>query len=731
MLESDTPAMDRRVPLTLLALLALIAVQSFFPLLHVGLITNDDLKLGNAALDRGARGVAAWYLPFAVDSFVYFKAVSLAAIVADLVLFALFARSVFGCGEPFFLVLLLSLVGLQNSWEHSPLTAFPGLFTFTFAYLLGSFLAFQRFLARGGWRWLALSTTLFVLALCSYEMYILYTPVLFGLALLAGRTRRQALRAMAPHLVGVVLYVVAYLTSHLLRSGDYAGVTIAPGLDLLGAARVLWQFSISSLPGYFFFSQKYDFLLRSHSRLPGLPGLIETVSAGSLIKAALVGGVFAFLMARAHRASSSPQSSRRLAAITAAGLLYFFVPSALPALTEKYREEVKTQLGAQFSYFSLFAWVFAAAGLLLLASRGRPRAFWRRTTTIVTGLGLVAASLVVDFTNAAVGEWQAVSRDRFLILEELIATPDYAAIPEGSFLYAPSLWKPDGTIIFVGAAIDPRPSLDPRYENFWTLYFNLRGRKRVIVTDRLERIPPGQGFFYLNLVQLEPARTRYVVFGWVDRAGPSGTTLASDHLTVYDRSASTSARVGGAIVDRGTPTVVTLAGGGGQETTDRFLFDVGTRCLELGRLRRCAIVAAASSLDAESVFLAATESRQMIVRKRSGWFLDGWIGAEARATLFPDDDSRVIVDGYAPDYVFRSLGIRKITVTLELDGTAVATRDVTREGRFRVEAEVDRGPARDLVIRCGPLHKPPGPEDERDLCVVVNGVTLRKREPAE
>src|SRR6185295_3691089 len=45
--------------LVLWILLAVIAIQTLFPLLSVGLVTNDDLKLANAALDRGARGVAS------------------------------------------------------------------------------------------------------------------------------------------------------------------------------------------------------------------------------------------------------------------------------------------------------------------------------------------------------------------------------------------------------------------------------------------------------------------------------------------------------------------------------------------------------------------------------------------------------------------------------------------------------------------------------------------------
>jgi hypothetical protein len=751
--SSPSGGLGRDTSLVLIALLALVAIQTFFPLLYVGSITNDDLKLGNAALDRGLRGVASvlwaftrrdgrlditqmlsWYPPFAVDSFLYFKAVSFAAIVADLLLFALFVRSVLRSQKAFFLALLLCLVGLQNSWEHSPLTAFPGLFTFTFAYLLGSFLAFQWYLDRGGRRGL-ISAVLFFLTICQYEMYLIYTPVFFGLALLAGRSTRQALRAMVPHLAATVVHLALWSTSHSFRIGNYPGVTVAHGLDLHRIAHVVWQFSVSSLPTYFFFNAKYQFLLRSYRKDVGFYGLYTALSAGPLMKAALVGALYAFLMATPER-SPSPLGIRARWAMLGAAVFYFFAPSFLPSLTERYQEEVKQQLGMQASYFSLFAWIFLLLPLLLSASQMQRRRPVRWLLIGVTGSALMFASLAVDYTNSAVGEWQAQGRDRFKIVDAFLRTPDYAQIPEGAVIYAPSLWRSsalNATLSsFMGTAIDPRPSMEPKYENFWTFYFTYRGRKPVIVTDRLERVPPRTEFFYLRHAQFRDIRDQYLVFAGVRPTTPSAATLVSDWAFVYDNTRWPSAMVGGSVIEKGA---VLLRGGPSRTTSDRFVFRVGTHYDPMGYLQRCAVETDTPIIDVESVFLAGSAPPEpRAVFKANGWLLDGWIGAEATAIAYVREDSRLIVDAYAPDYIFKQTGTEAVTVTVELDHAVVATRRLTQGGRFRMEANVDTDARGEIMIRCGPLHSPQAAglgSDRRKLCVIIDRVTLRTRERGE
>jgi hypothetical protein len=746
--EAATRGLSRGVSRVLLLLIALIAVQTLFPLLEVGLVTNDDLKLRNAALDRGARGAAAvlwgftrrdgrldivqmlsWYVPFARDNIVYLKTVTLGAIVADLLLFALFTGSVLRSRKAAFLALLLALVGLQNSWEHSPLTAFPGLLTLTFAYLLGSFLAFQRYLEGGKRRWQLASAGLFLITIASYEMYLIYAPVFFGLALLAGRSWRPTLRSLGWHLAAIAIQLAAWLTSHALRTGNYRGITLAPAFDLGRIATVLWQFSVSSLPSYFFFSAKYDYLIHSYQGRSGIQGLLSALTAGAVLKAALVTGIYVFLMRTPADETAAPRRVRPTLLFGAA-VVYFFAPSLLPALTVRYQEEATHQLGMQFSYYSLFAWIWICLPLLLAAPRmGR----LRRPFTAVTALALAFASLAVDYTNAMVAQWQAPGRDRFWLVDEFIRTSDYAAIPEGAIFYAPSLWKTSGTLNFMGSAIDPRPSQDPKYDNFWTFYFTHRGGKRVVVADRLERLPAGKGFLFLRQAQVRHGQGQYLALAWIPRPGAPGDPLVSDQVTFYSRSFGTAAVIAGAVAPPASPTIVELGGGAKRETTNLFLFNVGTHFYRMGGLDRSAVSTERPALDVERAsLLTGGVPEENNVIKSTGWLLDGWIADEARATLRPTEPSLLTVDGFAPDYIFKTGGIAAVTVTLELDGAVVATARATRGGRFRIEANIEARGEGALVVRCGPLHSPRSAGfgvDDRALCVVIDKLTLARREP--
>ena len=185
------------------------------------------------------------------------------------------------------------------------------------------------------------------------------------------------------------------------------------------------------------------------------------------------------------------------------------------------------------------------------------------------------------------------------------------------------------------------------------------------------------------------------------------------------------------------PAQVGLVGGDAPRPADAFVFDVAGHTLDMGDLRRSAVSAESAVIDAESVFLAPAappDAREQIF-KTSGWFPDGWIGEEARATLRPPGPAHLVVEAYAPDYIFRKVGIRSLRMALELDGAPIAVRTLTRGGRFRIEGNVGTEGPGALVIRCGPAHSPSDAGittgDDRRLCVVIERVALRPRQPGD
>jgi hypothetical protein len=182
----------------ILALL-LIGVATFYPFLDVWLVINDDLKFSNAALEGGARGFASslwfltlkygrlhlakmlsYYLPFVFGNFVFFKIVTMGALLADLVLFAYFLKLFFKSEKIFYLTLLLSLVFLQNSWEHNPIVSFAGFFTFTFLYQVISWITFLCYLEKGEKKYAAASAVTFLLTLLLMRLTWCSCPSIWG-----------------------------------------------------------------------------------------------------------------------------------------------------------------------------------------------------------------------------------------------------------------------------------------------------------------------------------------------------------------------------------------------------------------------------------------------------------------------------------------------------------------------------------------------------------------------
>jgi hypothetical protein len=747
--------MDRRTRTIILALLSLAAIQTVYPLLGVGLITNDDLKLGNAVLDRGARGAAAmlwgftrrhgrldisqmasWYLPLAIDNFVYFKTVSIAAILADVVLFALLIRATLRSDNAFVLALVIPLVGLQNSWEHTPLTAFPGMFTFSLAYLLGSLLAFQRYLQNGGRHLVLYSAALWLLALCSYEIYVLYLPLFAGLALIARPTRRQALSACLPQAIAVALYLLAYATSHAMATGTYTGVTIAHASPA-EIAHAVWQFSVSSLPGYFYFHPKYMFLIKASLAPNDVTELVSGSGAGPIIKAVMVVSVFAYVMRRRERLPAEV-SARHIAGLAALAALYFFVPAALPALTVRGQELARGQLGIPATYFAFFA--FATFSVAALTTLSRMEGVVRNAIVVTAAAALGFVSLAVDHTNAAIGRMQARAHERSAMIDAFLTTPDYQDIDEQALIYAPSLFAHSNTLDFVGAAIDPRPSLDPKYDNYWTFYFRHRGGKRVIVTDRLEGIPAGAGeFLFLKFLQIPNSDSESLLLSRVRRAADSPDTLVSDAVVVLDRTRVADRFVSGFLHMPSEPGAsIRLRNGPVSRSRPAFLLDVGNNSRLVGIFERSIVQADRAPIDVDSVFVSPTVAREFKLTRTSGWLFDGWIGAEARGVTWPDVPTHLVIEAYAPDVIFTKAGIEELTLALDINGETVDTRQVRRDaagsGGVFVRLQSNLQPERsDITVRCGPTHVPKsfGMSDVRELCVMVNRVLVRVREPGE
>ena len=741
-----------------------IGLVTLAPLLNVGIVVNDDLKASSAALDGGLSGffsmlwnmtlhygrmhffkIFTYYLPFAVDSFVYFKIVTLAALVGCLLLFSFFLRLLFESRKMFYMGLLLSLACLQISWEHNAIVSFAGLHTISLLYLLLSFITYLRYLREAKRACLWMSVILYALVLFPYEMFLIYAPVYFLLGLWERKSWRESLRKMVPHMLCLALFFLASFAFSYYRSADYPGATVNMEFHADRIWQVTWQFSKASVPGYFYLNSKYKALMDSYRDVPGQMSLFNSLQVSWIIKALLVAAVSWLLMRREEL--NRLGLNRSYGFLLAAGIAYFFLPSLPLGLTEHYQSAVITggQLGMQTTYYSYFSFLWIAVLLLMafstLVSRLKPVYAKLGYPLLACPVVLLAiASLVDDFTNYYVGKEQEKAGYRWKLVDQFLKSPAYSAMPSGSVIYAPSLFRPVATVDFGGQAIDPTPPGKANlYANYWNFYFNLRGKKPVTVLDPALPAPYNpQGFYYLNYLTEPNSTAQSLVFCKIQphpESFPSGVLLC-DRAHIYDRSPRSSLLIGGLVQVSDETATVRIENGVLFETKEIFLLEADYRNFSyLKDVKELVITADKLAIRADSILIASGQEPPPVfegrleLTKLTGWFNDNWIGPQATARVIIRTPKRLLITGFVPSEVFEALRWPEIGIKIKLDGVPIWSMSVQKGETFQLDEMLPGGLEHLLTIECDRYFVPSETglgSDPRNLSAVITRIELKQ-----
>lgn len=729
----------------ILLLLFIVGLVTLFPLIHIRILTNDDLKTSNTVLAGGLPQFIStmWsatlrdgrmhffkifnnYLPYAVDSFIYFKTVMMAALIGGLLLFSYFMKLMFESKKIFYLSLLISLVGLQISWDHNAILCFGGQHTVSLAYLLCSFITYLHYLRKNKRYLLGISVITYALALFPYEMFVVYIPVYLLLGLWEKKNWRESLRKMIPHFVCLALFIMASFCFYHFRTDSYAGATASSEIHPDRILRVMWQYSVSSVPGYFFASPGYRYLIRSYQEIPGRAYFLNSLKSGWMIKALLAAVILWILMRREE--NNRIKINRSCLFLFLAGVAYFFSPPFLPALTEHYQEAVIVhgQKGMQVTYYSYFGFLWMAVLALMVIPRLARNPEWR--FVLMTGAVVVVGltSLVVDCTNYNLGKEQAKADDRWKLVDQFLKSPAYREIPEDSFIYAPSLFRPFTTLNFGGQALDPTPpSATGLYNNYWNFYFNYRGKKTVHVLDPIASIPSNAtDFYYLKYISQPNSRAESLIFCQVT-PGPSfhlNGLMLTDRVFVYDWSPSNSVIIGGRVQSADSPTTVSIQKGDFCETNAIFVMEADERSYTYRQdLKELILTANKEAIQPDSIFVSSGQLPPLMLEaqppltKLKGWWSDGWIGPEATAQIQIRTPKKLIIEGFLPGAVYKALGWPTSNVTVKLNNVPIRSL-LAKEGEsFRIEQDLSGNTTYLLTINCDRSFVPSEKGLNRDL----------------
>lgn len=435
--------------------LLVVALVVAFPLLTTHYVTQDDSQIALLSWRELAREAfpsarisgrfyflfSMWFgwIPYAIDRFAYFKTVQMLGLAGNFLALWYLARRLTGSGSLAFLALLFGLVTMQARWEHNLVAAFPWGFSTSLTLVMVAIGLFADFLDGGNRRKQLLSSCLFFLSLLNYESFLLYAVAFPLLAWPRGeglaRGAARSLRAIWPHLALGSLYLAAYVGFRFAYPTLYDGnqMRFSPA-----AMVAVWKtFGASALPGMAFgdlqglfneFSDDYA------GYAGGWGAVLEQIRVEWMILAVVAGLLCALFLAGAAREPSGIRLGR--AAVVA--VVMATVPQIPHALTPRYQTWVqwgtKSHVPTYLAAFGLALLLACAVTAVASALRGA----WPWTASVAAALAWVA--VLTAFSNFYVARSQTIARRKWDLVDAVLRSEPFAAMPDDAVLLAPSWW---------------------------------------------------------------------------------------------------------------------------------------------------------------------------------------------------------------------------------------------------------------------------------------------------
>lgn len=492
-----------------------------------------------------------WIIPFLSTSFVYYKVVTIGALLLNAVVFYFVIARTTRSGSFAQFVLIVYLLSLQIGGNHSALV---GYFVYKHVGMLCvafSLLFFHKYLNNRRAVTLIWSSLLFALAVPIHETFVLYGAVhaLLFVAHSAGsgeRLRPKSFAAMAPFVLIGAAFVVATLAFRAAHPTQYAGNTF--DRNALNAQRyieTLFVFTRSALPGFFFFDEKFRTVYHHYAagftaRSSDLAYVLGDLRASWVIRAMVFSGLTVLVLRRAERLSG-----KALLVIGAVATLLVVIPNSLVSFSALYQDRALDRdfIGTHMTYLTNFglALLMSAALWSPLRFLVRHRLQIVRVTTIV-GLVLMSTflSVITDFSNHYGAKMLGMHRQKWVAMDEFIRADVFARIPDGEVIFSPDLWSSVYNPYYHFSNYQGWHLVREPYtgETYWAKYIRAKTGRRIWVFGQwmflhgflVENPNPDRRFFYLRYAQ-EPAEPRqFIAVGEVtqdDREHADEVTIVS------------------------------------------------------------------------------------------------------------------------------------------------------------------------------------------------------------
>jgi hypothetical protein len=289
-----------------------------------------------------------------------------------------------------------------------------------------------------------LSAALYFVVLVN-EFFVLYFPLyVVAVATRAPGTAFAAFRSrirvyVLPVAYALLTYLALYATWRLFHQSVYVGNRLDGALNPAAAVGVIAQFSLSAFP-----VDSLRFMFQPEERLAfansvDLREIVSGLGAAPLLKASVAGVLF-------FRLASAPVPSLPRPRPLILGMLLatiaIFLPNVLLGFTAKYQGWVES--GARSYLYTYHSYIAAAVLVgLVFAFVRRGTSSWSAASVMLVAIVLASLLAAITFAtelrNQYVAFDQKLSHRKWQLLDRVMASAAFQAIPDGATLIAPSL----------------------------------------------------------------------------------------------------------------------------------------------------------------------------------------------------------------------------------------------------------------------------------------------------
>lgn len=515
-------------------LLFLLTAILFYPLLSVGITTNDDAIIAinentfqlvrHNAIGQGRFsffwGLPLLRIPYFIDSEIWYLTMKYGSTLLLLSSLYYAVSRIFRSSWIALISLLFFLTFIQNGWAHNALVSYPLAFNVYAILFIVSLGLFSTAIERNNLVLAGLSGVLYFFSM-GIELFVLFFP--FYIAVLLSRaapdqTFAKQLVAGKKYILAIALPLIAYLTLYLVWRSNYPsryqGNTLN-AFNLLAAGKVIATYSLNAFPliplKQFFITPDFQF------------------NISYFIKPAVASFLFFRLMTTKSFIVPQPRTIIIGAVLTGIGI---FLPNLLLGFVQTHQinlvADTQTYLYTYYSF--IVAVVFTA---LVLAYINVKILLWHpilRLTFIAIGmLAIMILSFAVEAWNQNIAFEQKQSQRKWQLMDVVIKSPIFMEIPDGSTVVVPTLSAHYRGIAYVTA-------------DYWSQYVKYKTGKNILMIN--DKCKKEVSCYSLVFRQAKLSDDQFIVLAKIEDAD----SQASSDLMIYSMPIQAEAVLMGSFV---------------------------------------------------------------------------------------------------------------------------------------------------------------------------------------